>query len=111
MELLRLVSKLIYVFFCSIIFLSCEKKYSEEEIKKILENQIDEFCKVKNINLKNVQYCTSFKKYKIGGDYQYNLSYYGIDKSDTIVITSAFFTEDNDVNLVEVKNINRWEIK
>lgn len=91
--------------------LSCKKNYSNNEAKELLGNKINEFCVNKSINVNNIEYDTLFKKYKVGKEYQYNLSYYTTNKLDTTIITCALFTDDGEIRFIEVKNLNNWKAK
>lgn len=111
MERLISVSKLCSITLMFFSFVSCKNDYNDNEVERILGNQINEFCTNKSINLKNIKYDTLFRKYKIQHGYQYNLSYYKVHAIDTTIVTCAFFTNDKNVKFIEVKNLNQWKTK
>lgn len=105
---LKLANKIIY-FFLILVFISCSKRYNEKEVRQILDNKIEEFCKKRNIVLKGNVQDTIFNKYKTKNYEQFNLTYYSVYKSDTTSITATLFTDNGEIKILELKNLEKWK--
>ncbi|WOC53042.1 hypothetical protein BPO_2395 [Bergeyella porcorum] len=81
--------------------------YDDVNARKILEKKMVYFCSQQKVDCKGGYY--QFDKYKIGSDYQYNLTLYKVKGKDTLIITCTLFSDNGDVKVIEVKNLEKFK--